>query len=162
MHLKQTEILRGLDERFTAKMMEVGRESFYEPGSVLFSRGDPALNFFILVEGRIKLSIGDHNNSIYIVNHSGEAFGWSSLVGAYTYTANAKSVAPSTLNVFNRDHMEMILSGDPDSAALFYKNLAHTLGNRLTLINSQLAGYLSVNDKISYGTGQILEQAELI
>lgn len=162
MYLIQAEILRGLDERFTAKMMEVGVESSYEPETVLFDQGDPASNFFILVKGCIKLSIGDYKNSIYTVNQSGEAFGWSSLVGGQVYTASAKCVAPSTLKVFNRDHMETILSGDPDSAVLFYKNLALTLGNRLALINSQLADHLSVNDKITYGTGQILEQTELV
>ncbi len=162
MYFKQAEILKGLDERFTARMMEVGVETSYEPGSVLFSQGDPALKFFILVKGHIKLSIGDYKNTIYTVNHCGEAFGWSSLVGGHVYTASAKCVAPSTLQDFNRDDMDKILSGDPDSAVLFYKNLALTLGNRLTLINSQLADYLSVNDKITYGTGQILEQTELI
>jgi CRP/FNR family transcriptional regulator, cyclic AMP receptor protein len=162
MYLKQAEILRGLDERFIAKMMEVSVESSYEAGTVLFNQGDPALNFFVLVKGRIKLSIGDYKNSIYTVDHSGEAFGWSSLVGSHTYTASAKCVSPSTLTVFNRDHMEMILSGDPESAVMFYKNLALTLGIRLNLINSQFADHLSINDKITYGTGQILEQAEQI
>lgn len=161
MHLKQAEILRGLDERFIARMMEVGVQSSFEPGTVLFNQGDPARSFFILEKGCIKLSIGDYKNSIYTVSQSGEAFGWSSLVGRDVYTASAKCIAPSTLKVFNRDHMEMILSGDTDSAVVFYKNLALTLGNRLTLINSQLADHLSANDKITYGTGQILEQAEL-
>jgi CRP/FNR family cyclic AMP-dependent transcriptional regulator len=162
MYLQQAEILRGLDEKFTAKLLEVSVESSYEPGTVLFNKGDPASNFFVLVKGRIKLSIGDYQNSIYTVNHSGEAFGWSSLVGGNTYTASAKCFAPSTLRVFNRDHIETILSRDPDNAVRFYKNLALTLGNRLTVINSQLADYLSVNDKITYGTGQILEQTELV
>jgi len=161
MYLKQTEILNGLDERMVARMMEVGVESSYEPGSVLFSQGDPALNFYFLVEGRVKLSIGDHKNSIYTVNHAGEAFGWSSLLGGQAYTATAICVDSSTLKVFHRDDMEKILSGDPGSAALFYRNLALTLGNRLTVINSQLADHLSVNEKVTYGTGQILGQAEL-
>jgi CRP-like cAMP-binding protein len=161
MYLQQTQILSGLDGRIADRMMEVGVKSSYDPGSVLFSQGDPALNFYILVEGRVKLSIGDHKNSIYTVNHTGEAFGWSSLVGSRAYTATAICIAPSTLKVFRRDDMEKILSGDPGSAALFYRNLALTLGNRLTIINSQLADNLSVNEKVTYGTGQILGQAEL-
>lgn len=146
MYLRKREILRGLDEKFTARMMDIGIELAYASGSVLFSQGDPALNFYILVKGHIILSIGDHKNSIYSVDHSGEAFGWSSMVGSHTYTATAKCVTPSTLKVFRRDHMEKILSGDPGNAVTFYKNLAHTLGNRLTTINSQLADHLSEND----------------
>ena len=158
MYLKQTEILKGLNESVSARMMEVALELSFGQGSVLFSQGDPAINFYILVEGNVRLSIGDSKSSIYTVNHSGEAFGWSSLVGSHAYTATAKCIAPSTLKVFHRDHMEKILSGDPVSAALFYKNLALTLGNRLMIVNSHLADDLSVNDKTTYGTGQILRQ----
>lgn len=160
MQLIQAEILEGLDERFIARMMEVGVESTFDAGTVLFEKGDPAVNFYILVKGRIKLSIGDFKNALYTVNRVGEAFGWSSLVGGQAYTASARCVAPSTLKVFDRDHMAKILSGDPASASVFYRNLALTLGNRLTLVHSQLADYLSVNDKVTYGSGQILEQTE--
>ncbi|MCP4748396.1 MAG: cyclic nucleotide-binding domain-containing protein [Desulfobacteraceae bacterium] len=158
MHFKQAEILKGLDNRFIAKMMEMGVKSTYGPATVLFSQGDPARHFFILLKGRVRLSIDDNKNSIYTVNHSGEAFGWSSLAGSDNYTASAECVDKSTLIAFDRYKMDLIMSDDPRSAALFYKNLALTLGNRLVRMNSQLADHLSFEDKISYGTGQVQEE----
>ncbi len=155
MHFKQTDILAGLDKKFIARMMEIGVKSTYEPGTALFSQGDPARHFFILVKGRIRLSTGDNKNSIYTVNHGGEAFGWSSLIGSQAYTASAECVERTTLNAYDRDQMEIILTGDPENAALLYKNLALTLGNRLLSISSHLADHLSVDDNISYGTGQV-------
>lgn len=157
MHFKQADILAGLNKKFVAKMMEVGKKSTYEQETMLFSQGEPARCFYILVKGRVRLSIGDQKNSIYTVNHGGEAFGWSSLVGGINYTASAKCIVSSTLIAFERDQMEMLLSGDNENAAQLYKNLALTLGNRLVSVNSQLADHLSFEDKISYGTGQIQE-----
>jgi CRP-like cAMP-binding protein len=157
MHVKQADILAGLSNKFVARMMEVGKKTTYEQGTMLFNLGEPARRFYILVNGRVRLSVGDQKNSIYTVNHAGEAFGWSSLVGGISYTASAECIASTTLIAFDRDQMEMLLSGDHENAALLYKNLALTLGNRLVSVNSQLADHLSFEDKISYGTGQIQE-----
>jgi CRP-like cAMP-binding protein len=157
MQFKQADILAGLSRKFVAKMMEVGQKSTYDQGAMLFSQGQPARRFYILVKGRVRLSIGDQKNSLYTVNHGGEAFGWSSLVGGISYTASAECVAPSTLIAFDRDQMELLLTGDHENAALLYKNLALTLGNRLVSANSQLADHLSLEDNISYGTGQLQE-----
>lgn len=160
MYFKQADVLAGLDKAFIAKMMEVGAKSTYEEGTTLFGQGDPAQHFYILVKGRVRLSFGDNKNSVYTVDHGGEAFGWSSLIGSPSYTAPAECIAPSTLIAFDRDQMETLLTGDPQNAIRFYKNLTLTLGNRLLRISSQLADHLSVDDNISYGTGQVQETAE--
>lgn len=160
MRFKQADILGGLEKSFIARMMEVGVKSTYEPATMLFNRGEPANRFFIMVKGRVRLSMGDNKNSIYMVNHGGEAFGWSSLVGNPTYTASAECISPSTLIAFDRNQMEKLMAGDPDNAVLFFKNLALTLGNRLMAMNSQLADNLSFEDNISYGSGQVQETVE--
>lgn len=162
MQFRQADILTGLDRAFVARMMEVGVKSTYTPGTMLFRQGDSARRFYILIKGRIRLSMGDNRNSVYTVNHGGEAFGWSALAGGEKYTAAAECVDSSTLIAFDRDQMQLIMTGDPHNATLFYKNLALTLGNRLTMIASNLADHLSVKDKISYGTGQVQETAESV
>ncbi|MEJ2642640.1 MAG: cyclic nucleotide-binding domain-containing protein [Desulfosarcinaceae bacterium] len=161
MYFKQADVLAGLDKAFIAKMMEVGAKSTYTEGTMLFDQGDTARRFYILVKGRVRLSFGDQRNSDYTVDHGGEAFGWSSLIGSDRYTAAARCVAPSTLIAFERDDMEALLGGDPENAIRFYKNLTLTLGNRLLRISSQLADHLSAADNISYGTGQVQERAEV-
>jgi CRP-like cAMP-binding protein len=161
MQFKQADILAGLSKNFIARMMEVGQKTTHAEGTVLFNQGDPARCFYILVKGRVRLSMGDQKNSIYTINHGGEAFGWSSLAGGLNYTAAAECVASSTLIAFDRDQMEMLLAGDPENAILFYKNLALTLGSRLVTLHSQLADHLTFSDKISYGSGQIQETTEL-
>jgi CRP-like cAMP-binding protein len=149
---KQADILKGLNKAFVARMMEIGIKSTYSPGTILFRQGDPASQFFILVKGRIRLSMGGNRSSVYTVNHGGEAFGWSALVGGQAYTAAAACIDASMVFAFDRDQVQMIMDGDPLNAAKFYKNLARTLGNRFTMMTSNLSDYLSVDDKISYGT----------
>ena len=160
MQFKQADILAGLDKSFIARMMEIGTKSSYETGKMLFNRGDPARYFFIMIKGRVKLSVGSNQNSIYTVNHGGEAFGWSALVGGQAYTASAECIAPSTLIAFDGDHVEKLMAGDTENAYRLYKNLALTLGTRLTIMNSQLADNLSAGETISYGTGQVQEPLE--
>ena len=162
MQLRQTDILFGLDKGFISRLMDIGVKRTYEQGSILFGEGKSAHHFYILVKGRVKLSIGEGNRSIYMINHGGEAFGWSTLTGRYVYTSTATCVAPTTLIVFDRDQIETIMAEDPANAMMFYKNLALTLGNRLSMVSSHLADHLAVSDKVSYGTGQVQEIAELV
>lgn len=162
MQLKQADMLFGLDKGFIGRLMETGVKTTFPSGTVLFSEGQPAQRFFIMVKGRVRLSIDDKERSIYTVAHAGEAFGWSSLTGRYIYSASATCIAPSTLISFDRDEVETIMQEDPANAMLFYKNLALVIGNRLMLISAHLADHLAVGDKISYGTGQVQEPAETV
>jgi CRP-like cAMP-binding protein len=157
MYFKQADMLAGLDKAFIARMMEIGVKSTYAEGRVLFDQGDSALRFYILVKGRVRLSVGDNKNSIYTVDHGGEAFGWSALIGSPSYTAAAQCVVPSTLIAFDRDQMASLLAGDPQNAIRFFKNLTLTLGNRLLRTSAQLADHLAVDDKVSFGSGQVQE-----
>jgi CRP-like cAMP-binding protein len=162
MQIKQADILFGLDKGFISRLMEVGVKLTYPPDTVLFNVGQPAQRFYILIKGRVRLSIGENNRSVYTVSHGGEAFGWSSLTGRYIYSASARCVAPSTLIAFDRDEVETLMENDPANAMLFYKNLALTIGNRLMLASAHLADHLAVSDMVSYGTGQVQEQVDLV
>ncbi len=162
MRVKQADILSGLDKAFIGRLMTAGTKISYEPGAAVFNQNDPARRFYILLKGRVRLSIGEHNRSNYTINHGGEAFGWSSLAGRETYSASAVCLSPSILIVFDHDQVDRIFAEDPMNAIQFFKNLTLTLGNRLIHVTSQLAEYLSVDDNISYGTGQVQEGIELL
>lgn len=161
MQLKQADILFDLDKRFIASLMDVGVKSSYSSGTRLFSQGDPAERFFILLKGRVKLTIGDDGQTSYIVNHGGEAFGWSALTGRYIYSGSAICTTPSSMIVFDRNDVERLLEDHPRNAALFYRNLALTLGNRLTLVSSHLGDHLADEDIVTYGTGQVQDIPEM-
>ena len=160
MQFKQAEILGGLDKKFIGRIMEIGVKSSHEEGEVLFKEGKPAQNFYILIKGSVRLTIGD--KPIYTVRHGGEALGWSALAGRYTYTASAMCLEPSVLMAFDNEDLDAIMMEEPYHAVQFYKNLSLTLGNRLVGVLSHLSEYLSVEDNISYGTGQVQEPMEVV
>ena len=77
MYIKQSELLWGLDNHFIKEFIDSAMKKTYPEGYKLFSAGDPADFFYILMRGSIRLSIGEEDVTTYIVEHGGEAFGWS-------------------------------------------------------------------------------------
>ena len=72
------------------ELADIMVEESYGKDTILFKEGDPANFFYVLEEGRVRLSIGEGGHIVYIISDPGGAFGWSSLVERYTYTASAE------------------------------------------------------------------------
>ena len=111
--------------------MDISEMSSHKKGEMLFSEKDPAKFFFILLNGRVKLSVGEPKQAVYNASRNGEAFGWSSLIGGDVYSASAECIEPTKLLKTSSDKLSRILSADPDNGIIFFKQLAATLGNRL-------------------------------
>ncbi|MEJ2165394.1 MAG: cyclic nucleotide-binding domain-containing protein [Desulfobacterales bacterium] len=131
MYIRQSDLLLGTSMDFVKKIMEVSHMISHEKGDILFQENDPAQSFFILLNGRVKLSIGEGKRAVYDVGKNGEAFGWSSLIGRENYSASAECVEQTKLLVINRDKLDKILEADPSNGIIFFRHLAATLGNRL-------------------------------
>jgi CRP-like cAMP-binding protein len=154
MYIKQSDLLLGLDKHFIQKFVETGIKETHPKGFKLFLEGDPAEYFFIMVKGGIRLSLGNQNRTTYLVNHAGEAFGWSSLVGMDKYTASAECVKETMVIRFTREFFTDIVEADPVNGMHFFKHLARMLGNRL--IHSYHLESETVSDGLEYsfGSGQ--------
>jgi CRP-like cAMP-binding protein len=116
---------------FVKKFMDISEMSSHEKGEVLFSEKDPAKFFFILLNGCVKLSVGEPQQAVYNAARNGEAFGWSSLIGGNVYSASAECIEATKLLKASSDKLSRILEADPDNGIIFYKQLAATLGSRL-------------------------------
>ena len=108
----------------------------------------------ILVKGIIRLFPGEQNGTTYLVNHAGEAFGWSSLVGMDNYSASAECMEESMVMLFDKNSIRVLTEADPLNGMRFYRRLARMLGNRL------IHSYHYVTDTVpdgldySFGSGQ--------
>jgi CRP-like cAMP-binding protein len=116
---------------FVKKIMDISRMISHEKGDVLFEENDHARYFYILLNGRVKLSVGKGSQVVYDVTQNGEAFGWSSLIGRDVYSASAKCLEPTKLLVTDRKNLGKVIEEDPANGIIFLKHLAATLGNRL-------------------------------
>lgn len=131
MYIRQSDLLLGTSMDFVKKVMDICQMVSHEEGEILFRENDEARSFYILLNGRVKLSAGKDIQVVYDVGQNGEAFGWSSLIGRDVYSASAKCVEPTKLLVADRVKLNQVLEEDPANGIIFMKHLAATLGNRL-------------------------------
>ena len=148
MYIKQSELLWGLDNHFIKAFIESAMKKTHPGGYKLFSAGDPADFFFILMKGSIRLSVGEKDKTTYLVEHAGEAFGWSGLVGMPQYSASAECVKESMVMIFAKEFVQNVTDADPVNGMRFYRRLARMLGNRL--IHSYHLEIEGVTDGLQY------------
>jgi CRP/FNR family cyclic AMP-dependent transcriptional regulator len=145
MYVHAIEFFKDTDRMFTQEIMHTMQERSYDAGVIIFHEGEPARHLYILLEGRIQLNSGKDGWVVYIANRSGEAFGWSSLMGRDSYSATAGTLMPTRLYLFERERFMAILNKDPRNGLVIYKNLALTLANRLIesyRVISDASGYM--------------------
>ena len=116
---------------FVKKFMDISETSSHTKGEILFRENDHARFFFILLNGCVKLSVGDPEQVVYQAKMNGEAFGWSSLIGGNVYSASAECLEATKLLKTDRDKLSRILEEDAENGIIFFKQLAATLGKRL-------------------------------
>ena len=131
MYIKQSELLMGTSMDFIKKFMDLSQMVSHAKGDVLFREKDPALYFYVLLNGRVKLGVGESDQMVYDVRQNGEAFGWSSLIGRERYSASAECIEATTLLKTDSGKLKKELENDPANGIVFFKQLAATLGNRL-------------------------------
>lgn len=131
MLIDQADLLWGMDMLFVRKFMGISTTVHFEKGDVVFREGDPADYFYTLIEGKVRLSIGEPPKEVYTVDRAGEAFGWSSLVDRNYYSAAAECTEPTRCSKLEGKKLETLLQNHPESGLVFYKKLAGILGHRL-------------------------------
>lgn len=131
MYLKQADLFNGLTMHFLQRVMDIGAKESHAQGDILFQSGDPARHFYILIQGRIRLTIDRGEQRVYVGDQTGEFFGWSAILGRYTYTATGECEQPTQLLKIRVDSFQELMDGDPDNGMMFFRNLAKVLGERL-------------------------------
>jgi len=134
MYIKMSDCFMGMGKQFTVEVLDIAEKLFRNEGEVLFQEGNPAKHFYVLLKGRVKLSLGDTGPVIYMVRQPGEIIGWSGLIGRAIYSASGECMEETNLLKFNRDVFLEILKKYPRNEALLFKRLAEMLGNRLLTI----------------------------
>ncbi|MGD8344591.1 MAG: cyclic nucleotide-binding domain-containing protein [Desulfobacterales bacterium] len=131
MYIKQSELFTGTSMDFVKKFMDISETASHQKGEILFKENDPAKFFFILLNGCVKLSVGEPEQMVYQAKMNGEAFGWSSLIGGDVYSASAECLEATKLLKTDRDKLTHILEDDAENGVIFFKQLAAILGKRL-------------------------------
>jgi CRP-like cAMP-binding protein len=131
MYIKMSDFFMGMGRQFTIEVLDIAQKLFQSEGEILFREGDPAKHFYVLLKGRVKLSLGETGPVVYMVRKPGEIIGWSGLIGRDRYSASGECMEETNLLKFPRDVFLEILKKYPRNEALLFKRLAEMLGNRL-------------------------------
>jgi len=162
MYFQQSDLLRGISKDFIKEFMDIAVKESHKSGFSLFLEGDRANHFYVLLKGRIRLTMGEDGQTVYRIDHPGEAFGWSSLVGRDVYSASAECREPTKLLKINVKKLHQILEKEPENGHIFFKRLADTLGNRLIQTYKMISSMPHAAVSPSYGTGYVQESEATI
>ena len=160
MYINQKDIFWAMSKEFVKEIMEISVTESHKEGEWLFHGGDPANAFYILLKGRVKLSLGETGHVVYIVSNAGEAFGWSSLIGRKSFSASAECMTATKLLKLDKDELQKILGKDPANSQILFKRLAEILGNRLLQTYAIISSTSPFEISLAYGTGQVLSSPE--
>lgn len=162
MYFQQADLFWGMKRDFVKELMDIAEKKSYKKGHFIFHKGDPATYFYILIKGRVKLSIGDAGGVTYAVDHAGEAFGWSSLIDRDVYSASGECLEETILQKFDKNKVHSILEKDPVNGLIFFKRFAGTIGNRLLWSYNMLTASSQARISPSSGTEQIQKSEAIV
>ena len=155
MYIQQSDLFWGMNRDFVKEVMNIAVKESYQKGDFLFREGDPAANFYILIKGRVKLTIGETGQMVYTVDRSGEAFGWSSLLERDVYSASGECRQETILQKFDSRALLKLVEEDPVNGLIFIKRLAGLIGNRLVWSYKMITSSSQAAVSLTGGSGQI-------
>lgn len=135
--IQKVPLYRRLSEEDRAELAAACRIESYERGDLVFAEGDPAADFFTVVEGRIKVFKGTPDGRIVIL----EIFGPGDPVGAVAvyeelpYPATAVALEPTICLRTPKQDFYALLERRPS----LVRGLLMALTHRLVLLTNRLA-----------------------
>jgi CRP-like cAMP-binding protein len=157
MYIQQSDLFWGMNRDFVKEVMNIAEKESYQKETFLFREGDPAINFYILIKGRVKLTIGETGQMVYTVDSGGEAFGWSSLIERDVYSASGECKQETILQKFDSRALLNLLEEDPVNGLIFIKRLAGLIGNRLLWSYKTIRSLSQAEVSFTGGSEQIEE-----
>ncbi|MGD9010089.1 MAG: cyclic nucleotide-binding domain-containing protein [Desulfobacteraceae bacterium] len=134
MYLKQSDLFWGISQNVIQSITAKAVQQEFQADDIIFKTDEPADCFYVLIKGRVRLELRATGCKIYSSDRVGEIFGWSALIGRKGYSATVICEKQTMVLKFHKKNIQLLLDQDPESAAIFYKQLASALGNRLLAV----------------------------
>ncbi len=122
-------LFRGLSDEQLDLMAEAFPRKRYDPSQVIFSEGEPAGGFYILLSGRLKiykLSLEGKEQILHIIE-PGEPFAEVALFSETKFPAYAEAIEKSEVMFLSRNAFRQLITNDPAIAM----NMLAILSQRL-------------------------------
>ncbi len=150
--LDQVKLFQGLNRSQLGELEQAGLPYNFEPGRTIFSQGDPAEGFYVILSGRVKiykLSPAGKEQILHLFG-PGEPIGEVPVFSGQTYPAHAEAMEYSRLWFLSRNRLLELFGKDPSLPMNMLAILSRRLRRFVDLIEdlslketpSRLAAYL--------------------
>jgi CRP-like cAMP-binding protein len=141
MATRQPDLMLGLSEEETARLLALGVPTAVARGETLFRLGAAADALYVVEHGRIVLTLPMHirdgeEQVVVEENQPGETVGWSGLVAPHRFTLNATAAVASELRAFPRTVLLDHFRSYPGVGYQVMQNVAGVIGHRLQVFQT--------------------------
>jgi len=127
-----------LDDSDVEWLTACGEQQYIAAGTVLIQEGRPIDALYILLDGRLAVSVGSMKQEPIAVLLSGEVVGEISFVDSRPPLASVSAIEDSHVLAIWRVKLLAKIDRDPSFAARFYKSLAAFLADRLRSVTGRI------------------------
>jgi CRP/FNR family transcriptional regulator, cyclic AMP receptor protein len=116
--LGRTDLFGSLSEADRGAVAAQMREAAYESGQLVFSRGDAGEALYLVVEGRVRLSVLSAEDRVLSLGHAGrgDIFGEIAALDGQARTADATAVTRATIMALGRSSLKRLMETRPQLA----------------------------------------------
>lgn len=125
--------LAGLDPAFLEALAATAEEREFATGGTIAREGDPAHEFYLIVEGKVGLEVVAHDRPrlTVLTLGPGEVFGWSWLAPPYRWRVETRAMKPTKTYAIPSDTILRAFETHPTAAYQFLRRLVPVLAQRL-------------------------------
>ena len=116
--LGRTDLFRSLSEADRGAVAAQMREATYEPGQLIFGRGDAGEGVYLVVEGRVRLSVLSIEGRVLSFGHAcrSDIFGEIAALDGQARTADATALTRVTTTMLARSSLQRLIEARPQLA----------------------------------------------
>jgi len=139
--MNNADLLQGLAPDEAARVLALGKRLVLNTGAELFRLGDTADSIYLVVRGRLRLTlpmqVRNRQEDVLVEERSsGQTVGWSALTPPYRFTLTATAALDTELIALPREALAGYFGEHPDTGYAVSLNLSNVIGQRLQLFQA--------------------------
>ncbi len=138
--LRKFNIFAGLTDEELERLVVLCEEETFTAGTTIFDENQPAKKMYLLLKGRVALSLSlpNEKRSIVYTVPENEVFAWSALVEPFQTTAQSKAVEDCKVLSIEADKLFPLFQEDCRTGFVIYNHIGRIVANRLKDTRGQL------------------------
>ena len=135
------DLLRGLPPDEAERVLALGERVALTTGAELFHLGKAADSIYLVVRGRLRLTLpmrvrSKEEEVLVEESSSGQTVGWSALIPPYRFTLTATAPIETEVIAIPRDALSRYFGEHPTTGYTLSLNLSSVIGHRLHLFQA--------------------------